>query len=276
MIATRSKGFPARARAPLGAVFALSAALGCAARPAPSSGQQGGPPASFPNRSQPVPAGQIAEGRRLVARFLDGLGGAAVVDRIVSLRLEGEFVTGGGSATYTATTWLLFPNRYRQVLVTPSGEIETVVSPEASFVRASGVTVPLAEAQRFDIERTLLRNPVALAKTRNAEGFLATGVGVSEIEGRAVDLLRLDIGGEVTTLALDRDSGVLRRATYRSINAAGVPGPEITLSFMDHRVVNGLSYPFEFSAVANGIPTYRASLKSVVIDGPVDEAVFRP
>ena len=173
------------------------------------------------------------------------------------------------------TTWIVFPDRYRQLVETAAGALETVITPQGAFLRTGGTVMPLDEARKLDIERSIMRNPVALAKTRHSEFFSARGGGESRIDDTPVELLVIDVGGETTTLALDRDSALIRRETVRSLSSAGVLGPEVALSFKEQRQVESLVYPFEVSATVDGVPSYRYRLHNVVVNGPIDESKFQ-
>lgn len=271
--------------ATLGGVIVATAACS-ASRPAgvapaakPGPVRSGPPfPASTPTELRPSPQDRSA-GTELVKRLIGALGGESVVDRVRGIQLVGSVerrVANGETQVDTVETWIRFPDRYRQKLTLPIGDLVTVVGPEGSFFITPQGAVSLPEAQRFDIERAVMRNLVAMVKTRGNELFLATGSRGEKLDGRSMDRLVIRIADEATTLWMDPETGYPRREEYESMSSSGERLPKVTLDLSDYRTVEGLAYPFSTTANVAGKPSYSSRLERLIVNGAMDDSLFRP
>ncbi len=208
------------------------------------------------------------------------MGGAAVIDRIKSLEFRGRSVRRtavGGENELQITTRIVFPDRYRQDISLPGGSLATILGPEGAFlVPSQGGSIPLPEEQRLEIEMAIMRNPVALLKTRRDKTFMTLGAGSGESDGKRVELLTVLSGGESTTLSLDMQTGRIMRMRYTHRDAQAVEREMIEVIYSDFRPVDGLTYPFAAEGTVEGGVSFSNRLESLIINGAVDLSLFVP
>src|SRR5262245_44332385 len=113
------------------------------------------------------PASQ-ALGQKLLKSALEAMGGAAAVDQVRSLELRGslEEAESGGSVRAALVERIVFPDRYRRDVTLASATISTLLTPDGGFLIGGGQTRRFPHDETDRLEKEVMRNPVALLKTR--------------------------------------------------------------------------------------------------------------
>ena len=223
-------------------------------------------------------AKSLKKGKRLVARAVKAMGGAARIDAVKSLQQAGPIVLkmGDGEMEIPTRLILVYPDRMRVEVVTIVGGLVRVLSPEESFVTSPQGTRPIPDEVRRQFEEQLNRDLLMLLKSRNDPGYLPVAMGRKEVEGFTVELVSVRCRGVRSTLGIDPDTGRLLTLSYPGKHPrTDAPGEFVTV-FSDFRDVNGVLFPFARRVSLDGEPSSSLASESVEIDAPVDDAVFHP
>jgi len=222
-----------------------------------------------------VAGGDPKKGMALIEKAVQAMGGAARVDSVRTLEQKGTATVsaGGQSLDVKTSNFIAFPDRLRQDMVTPMGTMTNVLTPQSAFTVSPMGARPLPDSRRADLEKSLLRHPLALLQARRQPDFKALATGPGTAGGQAVELVSVERRGELVTLALDAATGQIVSMTYRGTGATGTPG-EIVQTFSDWRTVDGISYPFGYSSTFEGQTQMTAKAETLAIDAPVNEADF--
>lgn len=228
----------------------------------------------------PLLAGGISNGARVLARALEGLGGAAPVDQLRTLELHGRTtrMLGGRTTELEVITRVAFPRLYRQEIILPIGSVATLIGPDGAFIvttqGAESTTLPLPEAQRREIESGIMRNPVVLMKTRRDPTFEVVAAAPAEIDGRKVEQAHVLSGGESTLISVDAESGRVVQASYGQ--RSGDKDVPVVVRYSDFRPIGGLVYPYESRGTVDGQPAFTTILQSVIVNASLDPSLFVP
>ena len=106
------------------------------------------------------------EGRALLARVAEAMGGSEKLQAVKSVQQKAsmKMKTPQGEMSIEAESLLVFPDRQRQQMRTPMGEMTSVVSPEASFVSMPMGTREMPASQRESALKEMRTHPIALAQ----------------------------------------------------------------------------------------------------------------
>ena len=133
---------------------------------------------------------------------------------------------------------------------------------------------PLDHATRLGVERSTMRNPVVLLKSRLGRGFSAEVQGTEEVDGETVDRLRLTQQDNETVLLVARKNGRLVEIRYDLI-AAGAGKRSVTVRFSDWKTgSSGLRYPHVARGREEGNQVFEVVTKSFEVDAPLSETLF--
>jgi hypothetical protein len=167
----------------------------------------------------------------------------------------------------------LFPDRFRQEVTLPFGTMSMAITGESGFAVTPQGVVDLPESQLAMIRQNAARNLLGLLKARNDPALVATVLPPGELEGAPLERLQIEVGGQVTVVGLDPETGRIRQLAYQGPGPAGAPGETVQV-FSDWRPVGDLEYPFAIVGSFDGEQMQRVTLEEVEVDGEVDESIF--
>ncbi len=222
-----------------------------------------------------VTAESEQKGRRLIAKAVEGIGGAERLDALKTYRSEvsAEATTPQGSMALKARAIIVLPERLRWELTLPFGTMVQVLNGEHSFSQTPQGTGPLPEAQRGQLEKSLRRQVPVLLGRRDSESFKAVATGAGEVGGTGVEMVQVELSGDTNTLGIDPETGRVLSIIYRGTNFMGAPG-KLEEHFSDFREVDGLILPFASSTTFNGEPMLSGSVQSTEVDVTIEKSVF--
>jgi hypothetical protein len=201
--------------------------------------------------------------------MVDASGGPAVVDSLAALRLTAVVAAGGVESRMT--TWVSFPARFRRDLEAGGHTLSALVVPEGAFLVSDGEAYPMSEIERFEVEATVIRDPVVLLKSRRQETFLAFAEGSESIDDTVYERLRISAGGTTTTVLVEAETGRVGRIRYPRVQQGRETGDLVELAFSDFRTVDGLTYPFRSESAEGTIV-----VETLEVDPVLDRRLFHP
>ena len=182
--------------------------------------------------------------------------------------------TPQGEFTLQTKETLVMPDRFRQDLTLPMGQMTVVIAgPEAFMVTPQGEQA-MPSSMRQQAEDQLARVPLLLLRQRTQPGFEAVAAGEGKSGDTATALLAITFKGRTSTLGVDPQSGRVLTVSFRGAGPDGVPG-DMVYTFSDFRPADGLTLAFAQSTTMNGEPSATSTVATVTINGAVDEALWK-
>jgi zinc protease len=219
-------------------------------------------------------SGSTAEGRALLARVVEGMGGAAklravkAVQQKASMRMK----TPQGDMSVDAESLMVFPDKQRQTMRTPMGEMTSVLSPQASYVSMPMGTREMPASQKENALKELRTNPLALAQRADDPAVAARDAGsekIGEIEARILDL---SVEGSDVRWFVDPASGRILRSSSRTMGPAGPA--EQAMDYSDWRTVDGIAFAYKRAIKRDGEDAGAIELTEVKLNPEVDPKLF--
>ncbi len=212
----------------------------------------------------------------VIGKALQAAGGASAVDAISSLRFErtSTLTAPQGEIPVKSSVLVVPPGRMRQVLTLPFGEILTVLSPDDAFMKTPQGLNAIPGSQRGDLVKGMRRDPLLVLQARNDDDFSAVWAGDSEVDGKPVHSVRIEVGGGTFTAAFDSKTFLVVQIQYRGSGLGRGPGA-IVQNLSDFREVSGVQYPFQTVTTHEGQPMVSTTVDSLVVNEPFDETSFK-
>ncbi len=217
----------------------------------------------------------LAEGAALLAKALQASGGADA-----ALAVTGRYQKAAGSITVPQAgtfaigveSWTQFPDHTKQILSLPFGQQTLLVTPEHAVALApTGAVQDLGDQGRASALEELNRDTLMILGAVARGELSGVASGSLDVDGATVDLVELEIGGEVVELGIS-EAGQIVRSRYRG-EFQGAPG-EIIQTFSDFREVAGLSIPFALSQTFEGQPFLEATVEAFEINPEIPQGTF--
>ncbi len=218
--------------------------------------------------------GSTPEGRALLARVVEGMGGAAKLKAVKAVQQKASMrmKTPQGDMSMDAESLTVFPDRQRQTMRTPMGEMTSVLSPQASFVSMPMGTREMPASQKENAQKELRTNPLAIAQRADDPAVTARDAGTEKIGEVEARILELSVEGSDVRWFVDPASGRILRTASRTMGPAGPA--EQAMDHSDWRTVDGIAFAYKRSIRRNGEDAGAIELTEVKVNPEVDPTLF--
>jgi zinc protease len=224
--------------------------------------------------AQSKPAGSNPEGRALVAKVAESLGGEQKLKEIKSIRQKVISVrrTDQGDVPIEVAQTVLYPDRAAVLMQTPVGAMSMVITPTEGF-RAVGPNLQsMDKSELAENGKSIRRDPVYVARHGNNPKFQFTATGTEKIGSTDAKVVDINADGAETRWFIDPASGRLLRAVF---NTLGAQGPtQRTIDYSDWREMGGITIPAKRVISENGEQVAEDEVKELELNPAVDPKIF--
>jgi hypothetical protein len=204
------------------------------------------------------------------------MGGASVVYRLHTLVIASDTTREheGRDVLVPTRTYYAFPLSVRQEITMNGRTIAMASSPGGGTLFTADGDTPLDHETRLGVERSTMRNPLVLLKSRLGRGFGAALEGTEQIDGETVDRVRLTQLDNQTVLLIARQDGRPVEIRYDLVAAEGSTRT-VTVRFSGWRTgASGLRYPHVAGGREEGKQVFQVVTRSIEVDVPLSETLF--
>jgi zinc protease len=222
------------------------------------------------------PTASTPEGKALMAKVVQGLGGEAKLQSIHAVREKGTLQanTPAGPQNIETEATVVFPDRMRNVMQTPQGEIQMVITPQAAFMHAPamGVTRDLPKSLRDNAMQDVKRDPIYIAQHMNDPATIFTVTGKEKVGDVDASILQVNSDGAEVRFWVDPASGHIVREQYSSTEMTGPV--QRTVDMSDFKQIDGVTVPMKRVITDNGKPSGSSTMTEVQFNPQVDAKAF--
>jgi hypothetical protein len=211
----------------------------------------------------------------LLKRVIDAKGGLAALKKVTTVVADADtvFQMERGPLPSTTRTYVLYPDKFRVDAKVTGVDAVQVYNSGSAWVRdPSGLHEPPAPI-RDDFANSVRRDTIPMLIAA-AEGKYS--LRLLPEEGRDGSVLRvLEVSGDQlqpVRLFVDAQGQIARQAFTSP--APGGRTVQVEEVFSDYRKVEGVLVPYKAELVHDGRPILTRTLRSVVLNGPVDQKLF--
>ncbi len=220
------------------------------------------------------PASSNPEGMALIAKVVEGLGGAEKVKSIKSIRGTAnlQFKTPQGDVQISGVETIVYPDHVHQQMTTPRGEMTMAASPTSAFMASPMGARDLPASQKQDMINDIKRDPIYIAQHAGDPQFVFAAAGSEKIGD--VNAAILDISGEGVSMRwyVDPSNGHVLRASWQG---TGPEGPaEMVADYSDWQTTDGVSLPFKDTQTRGGEAALSEQMQKLEINPAIDMKIF--
>jgi len=245
----------------------------------PPPGEEGAPPlsaAAMAGAMTPAPAAAAsnAEGKALIAKVVEAMGGAAKLETVKAFHQHATMTMQSpqGPTQLEYDSIVMPPDHSRTTMQTPMGEITMVLGPDVAIMQSGDSMQEMSHVQQENVSHQNKRDLINVARHANDPKYIFVADGsekIGEVEAR---ILEIYADGARARWFLDPQTGrVLRSAFERNTPTGPV---HTVVDYSDWRAVNGLMLPFKRTFTEGGKEGGTAEIKEMVINPPVDPKLF--
>ncbi|HWZ85037.1 MAG TPA: hypothetical protein VN032_02485, partial [Thermoanaerobaculia bacterium] len=181
----------------------LLGALAAAQTPAPTAAAAPARPTAPPSTAMrlraPSPE-QMKEGKVLLAKFIQALGGAEKVGKVHDVWTRGMVTakTDQGDMAMDVQTTMVFPDKISQQVDAPFGRMAMVATPSGAFIVGPNAVQDLPPAMKDELLRQVRRVPLLIAQKIDDPRLFVAAAGTERIGD--VETLILDVSFEAAAV----------------------------------------------------------------------------
>ncbi|MFA6957145.1 MAG: pitrilysin family protein [Thermoanaerobaculia bacterium] len=222
------------------------------------------------SKAPAAPAAGSAEGKALMMKAVEAMGGNAKLAGLKSYRMVSTLNVKGpmGEMALDADETTIFPDRQRQVLKTPMGEMTMVVSGNAGFMSMAGNLRDLPGSQTKGMLDSIRDTPMWLGGRASDPAYTFAITGDAKVGEVDTKILEISGDGIRVKWCIDPKSGDLLRTIKSS------PQGEQIVDFSDFRDVSGIRLPFKGALRTANEDTGKFEVKSMELNPQIDESIF--
>jgi hypothetical protein len=228
---------------------------------------------AMPGSKREAPSASNAEGRALIAKVAEAMGGTQKLKAVKSLRQKVTVLmnTPQGELTLGAEQVAVFPDRLWQKMTTPMGDMTMVVSPAAAFMKGAMGSRDLPTSQKSELLEELKREPLFVVQHADDPKFSFAAGGTEKVGDLEALVLDVKADGAAARWFVDPRSGNLLRA----VAPAGGPEPgERVTDYSDWKSVEGLSLPFKEARARGGKKESTVEVHEIELNPALDPKLF--
>jgi predicted Zn-dependent peptidase len=234
-----------------------------------------------------IPSGQVTEeiaedeeslakGMELINKAAQACGGVANFAKInaTSSKQNVTIITPQGNMTIGVKSIFVLPDREKEIISTPMGEMISVIDGETGWMAQGPNVADIPAGQVADGKQERFRNQLLLFRNCQNPDFKAIYVGEDKIGNKSVNIVNvvsLD-GKNSYKLALDANSGLPVGKMYFGETMMG-PG-NLTVLMDDYRNVSGVKIPFATSVESEGNKVMDIVVESYEINPTIPANTF--
>jgi zinc protease len=213
-------------------------------------------------------------GQALIAKVVQGLGGAAKVGSVKSMRQKRTILakTPQGDISMEAEEITAFPDQLWLKMTTPMGEMTIVISPAVAFAKSPMGSQDLPSGQKEEGLKELKRNPLFVAQHAEDPKFVFAAAGSEKIGEVEAQILDVNADGAQVRWYVDPQTGHVLRTSAQTL-AMGGPVEQVT-DYSGWKEVEGISLPFKWKTTQDGKEAGSQDVKEIQINPAVDPKLF--
>lgn len=226
-------------------------------------------------KAAPAPSADPGGGAKaLMQKVVDGMGGMDRVRKIktVHQKAAANLKTPQGDMAMDVDSIDVFPDRSRQVMKTPMGEMTMVMSPSAAFMGTPMGIRDLPASQKEGMVKEMKRSPIYVVQHLEDGGYTFSEGGVEKVGDVETRVLVVTADGSDVKWFVDPASGKILRTSSTTM-AMGSPAVQV-VDFTEWKVIDGLPVAMKRTISRNGEPGGTVEVKEFEINGAVDETIF--
>jgi zinc protease len=221
--------------------------------------------------SAPRPTASNPEGKALVAKVAQAMGGEAKLKSVQSVRAKLEQVAQGQAYPPMEVT-IVYPDHMHVSLEGPTGRMSMSFTPTSGFMAAQGRVQDIPEARRKESLEQIRRDLVFIAQHANDPKFIFAAAGSEKIGETDARILDIDADGIAMRWYVDPKSGLILRETYPALGQSGPVEGQTDLS--DWKNFDGLTLPAKRANKQNGQDSSIITYVEFKVNPQVDPKLF--
>lgn len=216
----------------------------------------------------------VAKGKALLAKTIEALGGKENLEALQSRKqsVDLSLNMGGQSLAASASEITVYPDKHRQEMQMPFGEVVQVLNGDQGWAQGPQGIVELNASQLREMQQGLARDTYLMLRNADEEGYTVQALGQETSDGKAYEVLMISKDDLAVKFYLDAETHLVAKRSYQG-TAMGRPA-RLEEVYADYREVAGLKFPHTVTVLADGQKFAEGTITRLEVNPEVDSSVF--
>lgn len=221
-----------------------------------------------------TPQASNAEGKALIAKFVEALGGKGKVAGVKAIEQQSSSVrvTPQGEVTVETDNFVQYPDHVYSLLTTPMGKVTIAASPAAAYMARGDESGEMPPPLKEDALNSLKRDVLAVAQHADDPKYTFTAAGTKKVGSMDANVVQLNANGAKATWYLDPKTNLPLRSEF---SAFGQAGPVTRIAeYADWKNFGGVNLYTTRTLSDNGKVTSKDTIKQWVLNPKIDPKIW--
>jgi len=225
--------------------------------------------------AEAAPAASNPEGKALVAKFVQAIGGKDKVAGIKAVEQRASTVrnTPQGEITVETDNFVQYPDHVYSQISAPMGKMVMAATPSGGFMAAGGQSGEMPAPAREDAMKGLKRDPIAVAQHADDPKYTFAASGTKKLGDVEANVLKINADGADAVWYLDPKTNLPLRSEYAAMSQSGPVSR--AADFADWKPVDGITLYTARTVSDNGKVTAKESIKQWTFNPKIDPAIWQ-
>ena len=216
----------------------------------------------------------VAKAKEILAAVVNAHGGWEVIKAVTSVVSQGKATLAQmGGIEMGIKVSSLYPDKLRQDMVTPQGDLSILFDGESAFMVSAMGSQPFPPEMVASLKDATFRDVIPLLQHLTNNGTPIQYSGSEELDGKPVSVLLLtQPSGGTLKIYVSEETNLILKYAFRETEM-GTSMDKETI-FSDYREVDGIQIAFNVIQNVNGKIYTESRLTSVEINTELDESLF--
>ena len=226
---------------------------------------------------EPIPEASdedIAKAREILDSVITAHGGMEAIQAVTSVLSQGQAtIAQMGGIQMGLRVSSLYPDKLRQDMQTPQGDISILFDGESGFMVSPMGSQPLPPEMSVSLKDAAFRDTIPLLQYLTDNDIPIQFSGSEEVEGKPASVLLItQPSGESLKIYVSDETHLILKYAFRETEMGTTMEKEII--FLDYRDVDGIQIAFNMIQNVNGELYTNSTLTKVEINSELDESLF--
>ena len=229
-----------------------------------------------PMESMPeVSEADMTKAKRILAAAVDAHGGLEKLQAVKNIVMEGH--TSADSPTgpqIEGTSYYVYPDKFRQDLKMPQGEMAYVFDGTSGFVLMPMGVQPIAPQMANTFKDAVFREPLWLLTNLSQNDIPIQYAGTEDVQGKPASILLLpQPSGEMMKLFVSEDTHYIVKIAYPDSSQGITVNRETLLN--DYRDVDGVKVAYHAVQNVEGQLFSESLVTRITLNAELEESLFQ-
>jgi zinc protease len=233
------------------------------------------PGAEGESGAEAAPAESNPEGKALIVKFVQALGGRDKIASIKAVEQQSTSVrtTPQGEMTLDSDNFVQYPDRIYSQLTAPMGKMTMAVTPDASFMAMGGQSGEMPPQTKEDALKSLKRDVIAVAQHVDDPKYTFAAAGTKKVGDVDANVLKMNADGADATWYLDPKTNLPLRSEFGAVAQTG-PVTRV-VDYANWKAFDGVNLYTSRTIADNGKVNAKETVKQWVINPKIDPAIWK-